>query len=205
MSRFIETIRAENGLVQQLERHQQRMSRTLEDHGLLTIPSLKDILNDISFPDSGRIRIRIEYGTNEHMIIEQFPYTRRMVRKIRMMHIAPPDYRYKYADRAWINALSSRSEADEILIIREGRITDVSIANIAFFDGRDWWTPDAPLLKGTERGRLIENGVIRETEIRVGDLGSFKGLRLMNAMLPWEDDVTYDMSVIDPVVFHPNM
>lgn len=205
MSRFIETIRAENGLVHQLERHQQRLSRTLEDHGVFTIPYLKDLLTDMNFPDSGRIRIRIEYGTDEQIIIEQFPYRRRMVQKIRMMHIVPPDYRYKYADRAWINAMLSCSHADEILIIRDGQITDVSIANIAFFDGSNWWTPDKPLLKGTERGRLIENGVIRETEIRVGDLWSFKGFRLMNAMLPWEDDLTYDMSVIDPVAFHPNM
>lgn len=178
---------------------------TLEAQGLHTSPSLKNILGDMKFPDSGRIRVRIEYGTEEDMIIEQFPYMRRTVRKIRMMYILPPDYRYKYADRAWINALLSKSQADEILIIREGRITDVSIANIAFFDGRNWWTPDAPLLKGTERDRLLENGVILESEIRVEDLGSFTGFRLMNAMLPWEDEVTYDITVIDPVAFHPNM
>ena len=205
MSRFIETIRAENGLVQQLDQHQQRMSRTLEDHGIHTIPCLKDILSEMNFPDSGRVRIRIEYGTDGKMIIEQFPYMRRTVEKIRMMHIIPPDYRYKYADRAWINALSSDSQADEILIIRDGRITDASIANIAFFDGSDWWTPDDPLLNGTERARLLDKGIIRKSDIRVEDLGSYTGFRLMNAMLPWEDGVTYDMSVIDPVAFHPKM
>jgi 4-amino-4-deoxychorismate lyase len=197
MSRFIETIRAENSVIQHLELHQTRMSRTLRDHGISAIPDLAARIENTSIQLSGRVRIRIEYDTAGHLHIEQFRYMRKEIRSIRLMHISPTDYRYKYADRAWINALMKNSDADEILMIRDGLVTDASIANIVFFDGSDWWTPDTPLLKGTERSRLLEMGIIQERRISFLDFSDYLGFRLINAMLPWEDDITYDIAIIN--------
>jgi 4-amino-4-deoxychorismate lyase len=196
MCRFIETIRAEGGVIQQPDRHQQRMSRTLREHGISAVPSIYELLKAIDIHPNGRVRVRIEYGLDGMVSIEQFPYMRKTISSMRLMSIQPPDYQYKYADRAWINALKDNSQSDEILIVRDHSITDASIANIAFFDGRTWWTPDTPLLHGTERERLLESGIIRETRVRDRDLGSYLRFRLINAMLPWEDEITYDMSVI---------
>ena len=196
MCRFIETIRAEDGVIQQPDRHQQRMSRTLRDHGISSVPSIRELLKAVDINPNGRVRVRIEYGLDGMVNMEQFPYMRKAIFSMRLMAIQPPDYRYKYADRAWINALKENSHADEILIVRDHCITDASIANIAFYDGSTWWTPDTPLLQGTERARLMESGIIRETRILDHDLRSFQRFRLMNAMLPWEDEIDYDMSVI---------
>lgn len=197
MSRFIETIRAENGRIPQLHLHQERMSRTLRDHGITDVPDLQTLLKDARRYDPGRWRIRIEYGTDGRQECSLHPYMRQKIEKMRMVNTTPPDYRYKYADRAWLHALKSQSKADEILIIRDDHITDASIANIVFRDQRGWWTPDTPLLNGTERRRLLSMGVIRESRIMVSDLSSFTGFRLINAMLPWEDDLTYDISLIE--------
>lgn len=196
MCRFIETIRSEDGVIQQPDRHQQRMSRTLRDHGFSAVPSIHELLKAIDMNHNGRVRVRIEYGLDGKVNIEQFPYMRKTISSMRLTLIQPPDYRYKYADRAWINALKDNSQSDEILIVRDHCITDASIANVAFFDGHTWWTPDTPLLHGTERARLLESGIIREARILDHDLQSFLRFRLMNAMLPWEDEIDHDMSVI---------
>ena len=37
-----------------------------------------------------------------------------------------------------------KREQDEILITRNGLLTDTSIANIALFNGKEWHTPKHP-------------------------------------------------------------
>lgn len=196
MSRFIETIRVEGGVIQHLERHQDRVTRTLSHHGVSVIPSLAVELEKLPINLPGRVRLRIEYDTKGLFEIGFFPYMRKQIDDLRIVHICPPDYRYKYADRAWINALVEKSDADEILMIRDGNVTDTSIANVTFYDGSTWLTPKEPLLMGTERSRLLNMGVIKESVITIRDISSFSGFRLINAMLPWEDDITYGMSVL---------
>lgn len=196
MSRFIETIRVEGGVIQHLERHQDRVTRTLSHHGVSVIPSLAVELEKLPINLPGRVRLRIEYDTKGLFEIGFFPYMRKQIDDLRIVHIFPPDYRYKYADRAWINALVEKSDADEILMIRDGNVTDTSIANVTFYDGSTWLTPKEPLLMGTERSRLLNMGVIKESVITIRDISSFSGFRLINAMLPWEDDITYGMSVL---------
>ena len=61
--------------------------------------------------------------------------------------------------------LDKKGDCDDILIIRNGLITDMSYANVAFFDGTQWLTPRIPLLAGTCRERLLETGPIREADI----------------------------------------
>jgi 4-amino-4-deoxychorismate lyase len=168
----------------------------LSHHGVSVIPSLAVELEKVPIKLPGRVRLRIEYDTKGLFEIGLFPYMRKQIDDLRIVHISPPDYRYKYADRAWINALVEKSDADEILMIRDGNVTDTSIANVTFYDGSTWLTPKEPLLMGTERSRLLNMGVIKESVITIRDISSFSGFRLINAMLPWEDDITYGMSVL---------
>lgn len=72
------------------------------------------------------------------------------------------------------------------LIVRRGLLTDTSIANIALFDGKDWFTPKLPLLRGTCRTALIDNGIIKEKDIRPEELSSYSFVRLFNAMINGE-------------------
>jgi 4-amino-4-deoxychorismate lyase len=196
MSRFIETIRVDNGRIPELERHLTRLRETLRLQSGVMPAGLEAAIIKQNFPSNGRYRLRIEYGLDEDWQMETFPYMRKKIEKMRIMHFAPPDYRFKYADRAWLDTLLRNSGADEALIISNNKLTDTTIANIVFTDGNGWWTPDTPLLAGTERTRLLEAGIISERSITLSDIISFAGYRLINAMMPWEDDVTYQMSTL---------
>ena len=69
--------------------------------------------------------------------------------------------------------------------MKQGLLTDTSIANIALSDGTHWYTPAHPLLKGTKRAALLEEGILQEKDIRPEDLPSFSTVRLFNAMIDW--------------------
>jgi len=79
-----------------------------------------------------------------------------------------------------------KEQCDDILIIKKGLVSDTSIANIAFYDGKLWFTPKAALLKGTCRTRLLLEGKIIEKEIRVEDIKKYKKIALMNAMIDFD-------------------
>ena len=96
------------------------------------------------------------------------------------------DYGHKFADRAGIDSLSYRARdmgADTALIVVNGRLTDFSYANAAFYDGSLWWTPSKPLLRGTARERLIREGKLRLADLVVADLKGFMLCSPVNAML----------------------
>ena len=80
-----------------------------------------------------------------------------------------------------------REEGDDILIIKDLLVTDTSIANIAFeTSGGEWITPKNPLLKGTTRARLLDEGKLKEADIRVHELRSFTKVALLNAMIDFD-------------------
>ena len=98
------------------------------------------------------------------------------------------DYSYKYTDRSILNTLfEKRKNCDDIIIMKRGFFTDSLFANLVFYDGSKYFTPANPLLKGTKRSRLIDEGILFEEEIGVDDLALFKFCGLINAMLDLED------------------
>ena len=185
MYRFFETIRAENGIVQALPYHQERVGLTLSHLRSTAQIDLQKALEKLSIPGYPTARIRVDYDLTGIQNIDAFPYSIRSIRHIAIMPLAEHDYRFKYADRTWINDLVSRSGCDEIIMAEGPYIRDASIANLAFFNGKDWLTPDIPLLAGTMRQQLLEQGIIQPATIRVEDLSQYQKIRLINAMIPW--------------------
>lgn len=78
-----------------------------------------------------------------------------------------------------------RNGCDDILIVKNNLITDTSIANIAFLLDGQWFTPKSPLLKGTTRARLIDEGKIKIAHLRLSDVNNTSKIALMNAMMGW--------------------
>jgi len=74
-------------------------------------------------------------------------------------------------------------DCDEIIIEQNGYLTDTTIANIAFYDGERWITPAKPLLKGTMRAKLLDEGLLHEKEIKKEDLKNYSQVALINAMI----------------------
>jgi 4-amino-4-deoxychorismate lyase len=188
---FLETICVLNGQPRNLEWHQRRVDATINHFspggisGESTLP-LADILVACDIPATGLYRCRIRYSLNS-IEVEFFPYTPRHIKTLRLME-APVgyDYSYKYADRKVLEELySQRGDADDILITRDGWITDTSIANIAFRKGDRWYTPSKPLLAGTTLKRLIAKGILVPRPIHQSMLHHFDSFCLFNAMNDW--------------------
>jgi 4-amino-4-deoxychorismate lyase len=91
----------------------------------------------------------------------------------------------------------THKSADEILIIKNGFVTDTSFSNIVFFDGIKWITPSTYLLNGTQRQQLLQQGAIIEEEIRPSDLKHFRFAKLINAMLDLETSPSIDILIIE--------
>lgn len=111
------------------------------------------------------------------------------------------DNRIKYAlklqDRHVLNVLyQQRGNCDDVLIVKEGYVTDSSYANLVFFDGSEWFTPSTFLLPGTCRRRLLDLGWIKEREIQLEDVKTFKGFQLINALLDFDPDRVIPISGI---------
>ena len=93
-------------------------------------------------------------------------------------------YNYKYANREELNILLQKQhDADEIIIEKEGYLTDTTIANIAFYDGKQWFTPEKPLLKGTMRAKLLDEGFLHTRKIKKEEISDYTHVALMNAMI----------------------
>jgi 4-amino-4-deoxychorismate lyase len=98
------------------------------------------------------------------------------------------EYSYKYENRERLNELKERrQDCDEIMIVKNGCITDTSFSNLVFYDGKKYLTPAQPLLNGTKRKLLLQQGWISEATIKPEDLNNFQHCGLINAMLNKDD------------------
>lgn len=133
---------------------------------------------------AGVIKVHVDYGAAEAALTLS-PYRPKQVERLRMVADDGIDYAYKYADRSALNrCLAQRGHCDDVIIVKNGLLTDTSYSNIALFDGSSWLTPRQPLLRGTMRAFLIDSGQLQEADIRPSDVSSFSKLSLINAMLP---------------------
>lgn len=186
---LIESIRLINGHFDLIGYHQARMklSQQMVFHQTDENFSLLDYLQQFSFPVSGIYKCRLLYDTS--LAIPEFiPYQKKTIESLKVIRCDEIEYRFKFADRRKINALISQKEnCDDILIIKNGQITDTSYCNIAFYNGNDWLTPENPLLTGVRRASLLEQGIIKCSIITPDMLNKFSSFKLFNAMIPWEE------------------
>ena len=74
----------------------------------------------------------------------------------------------------------------DVLIVRNNLLTDTSIANVALEKEGVWYTPRTPLLKGTKRALLLEQGVLTECDIPSDVISSYSHIALFNAMIDFQ-------------------
>lgn len=182
--------------------HQRRVDATLQHFYPKAFTEsesfpLFDILLSCQFPSTGKVRCRIEYDLNS-LSVEFFPYDPRTINTLHLIE-APSgyDYRYKYADRKILDDLfAQRKDADDVLITRDGWITDTSIANIAFRKDDRWYTPSVPLLAGTTLKRLIADGILIPRPIHQSDIHRYDAFKIFNAMNGWDNAIEIPTSKI---------
>lgn len=141
-------------------------------------------------------KCRVTYGPTIEKV-EFEPYQVRPVNTLRLIDAGTLNYSYKWADRQALNGLfAQRGFADDIILVRNGFVMDTSYANLAFGDGQRWYTPEQPLLEGTHRARLISDGILQPTPIHTTDLGQFRELKLVNALLDWHTTPTLPIEAV---------
>ncbi|HEX5710329.1 MAG TPA: aminotransferase class IV family protein [Sulfuricurvum sp.] len=176
---LLETIRCEGGIAHHLTYHQGRLDNSLSSLGIAARYTLSDLITP---PDDALYRCRFLYD-EEHYRVEYHPYSPKKITSLRLIHDDTIDYSLKYADRNVLEKLfDARDGCDDILIVKNGYLTDTTIANIALFIDNQWLTPDSPLLEGTTRSRLIDEGKIIPARLHVSDARNASSIALINAM-----------------------
>ncbi len=181
---FFETIKVKGNKLFNLNYHQERMDRTRLEILGLKVPV--DLSNEIIIPKelSGqKLKCRVNYSKKIGKIEFEI-YNPRRIKTLKIIIDNDIDYSYKFSDRKKLNKLLiQKGDLDEILIVKNGLITDTSFSNIVFYDGNKFVTPSLPLLKGCMRQKLLDTGKIIEQHIRISNLKSFQSAYLINAML----------------------
>jgi 4-amino-4-deoxychorismate lyase len=189
MSLLVESIRVEDGVPVNIHFHNERMVRTIKN--LFNINKKTDLLNILDVPSDARkgiFKCRVEYDQAIRKI-EFLPYKIKAVNTLKLVECNDISYSYKFADRKKIDSLfEKRGASDDILIIKEGLVTDSSYANVVLKDlNGKWITPFTCLLAGTRRASLLKSGLIKENEVRVNDLHNYTLIKIINAMIGIED------------------
>lgn len=140
------------------------------------------------FAQEGIFQCRVLYDDRK-MSVEFLPYSPRQVRSLKIVFSDDICYPYKYINRDKINRLfDMRGEADDILIVKFGKVTDSSYSNVIFRDNEgNWITPSSFLLPGTRRAGLLKSMKIEEADIAYDDITKFAEVKLINAMMGIDD------------------
>lgn len=184
MSRFIETIKLKEGEFYRLKHHQQRMEMAFKlFYPEIPVINLEAYLLNLAIPKDGIYKCRIVYDS-EICQVEFILYQFRTVQTLKLIETSIKTTVYKPEDRTVINqAFAQRGECDDVLLVRNGLLTDTSYSNVALFNGQEWMTPRIPLLYGTQRAYLIEKEMIVEADIPADTLRNYQKIRLFNAMI----------------------
>jgi len=172
-----ETIKVKDGKLLNLKYHQQRVDKTREHFGFRDKLELKEYNFDL--PQKGEFRLRVDYDKD----IESFACKAFTCREFKEFRVVESDveYDYKYANRDELDAL--KKDDKEIIIIKNGLLTDTTIANIALHVDGIWLTPKTPLLYGTTRARLIDSGFLKCKDLTPIDLKKAQNFAIMNALI----------------------
>ena len=196
MSRFIETLCIQNGEIRNLEGHQKRCDKTR--YKKFGFTDELDLAAQIKLEENqriGKFKCRILYGKIVESV-EILSYEIRKINSIKLVLNNEIDYRFKSEDRAVFELIKDSITEDEIIILKNGEITDTSYSNLVFFDGENWITPTSYLLNGTMRQSLLQSGRIKEEEVNPKDFNRFVSFKLINAMMDLDESPELDISII---------
>ncbi|TVR54629.1 MAG: chorismate-binding protein [Spirochaetaceae bacterium] len=183
MYRLVESLHVVDGVVEAVESHDERLATSYRAvFGGRPPFSISAALESTAIPQHGVQKCRVVYDRDGY-VVEFAPYPSRLVRNARIVHDDGISYPHKFTDRSALDAaFARRAGCDEIIIVRDGRVTDAYSSNLVFFDGVRAFTPDTPLLPGTRRARLLDAGTIVEAPIRVSEIGRFASVSFINAL-----------------------
>ena len=164
MSQFIESIKVENQKTFLLELHQQRVDNTFKHFGKEGSLDLKKIFEKLEHDEDGLYKLRIMYDLEGKFRTQIIPYAFPEIHDFQLVENNSFDYSFKFEDRKEFEKMKSKSNAEEIIIVKNNHITDTSYANLLFLKGKEWFTPNTFLLNGIQRQHLLKTKKIKEIE-----------------------------------------
>tara|TARA_B110000858_G_C17500444_1_gene335720 strand:+ start:22 stop:612 length:591 start_codon:yes stop_codon:yes gene_type:complete len=192
---LFESIRVEGGQAYLLHYHQARIERSYRQLFQKKCPwKLTTILPEL--PTTGLHKLRFLYNKRAFSF-EIAPYEARKIESLKCVEINTYNYDLKFTDRSGIDqAFALRGDCDDVLMTKNGFLTDTSYCNILLFDGTNLITPEKPLFKGVQREYLLDEKIIKVGEIHERDLNNYESFMLVNAMLVFKEKVVFHVSLI---------
>jgi len=188
MSLLVESIKILNGRIYNLRLHEERANLTRKQ--LYGLSRALDLRSNIIIPEEykkGLVKCRIIYREAVHQVSFQ-PYQKRIISCVKIIENNDIDYSYKWQKRDNMDALfNMKGKADEIIIVKNGLLTDAYYYNIVCLSGKALFTPSRPLLHGVMREKLLNNKRIIPWDITVPNLKEFDRIYLVNALTPLGD------------------
>lgn len=187
MSRLVESIKLLDGELYNLRYHQQRIDSALRE---LSFGISINLASGIRIPlthQKGFYKCRVLYNFNGINEISFETYRIKPIKKLKLIFTDDIEYKFKWENRKLLNDLyEQRDDADDVIIVKNQLITDSSYANLAFKKASKWFTPASPLLHGTQRQKLIDEGKIFPRDICYKDVEEFDCCKLINALLEFD-------------------
>lgn len=184
---LFETIKIENRALCNISAHNERLNRSRKELSGRT--DFIDLARYIRIPDhldNSIYKCRVVYSESIHSIEFQ-PYVKKKINSLQMVHADEIEYSYKFLDRTALDHILKSVKTDEVIIVKNDRITDTSFSNIVLFDGNKWITPPGCLLEGTCRSALLNSNTISCEEVAAGDIRRYQYIKLINAMNSMND------------------
>lgn len=196
MFQFIESIKIEDRKIFLLDLHQKRVNETFAQFGKEHPIGLNKIFKNLQHDEDGLFKLRIAYDLDRKFTTQLIPYAIPEIDDFQLVINNTIDYSFKYENRKEINLMKEKAKAEEIIIVKNNRITDTSFSNLLFKKGKDWFTPNTYLLNGVQRQHLLKNKKIKEVEITLQNLAEFSHFQIINAMNDFDDMFIYSIEKI---------
>lgn len=137
-----------------------------------------------AFSRDGLYKCRFMYDA-QHYAMELTRYTSKYIQQLVLTEVPEMVYDFKYSDRSEINNYTrSLGKGMDVLFTRNGYLMDTSYCNVALYKEGTWYTPEMPLLQGTQRAVGLKDGLLKQALIHRNDLHSFERITLFNALNP---------------------
>ncbi len=183
--KLVESIRVMNGRFSRLSLHEDRLNHTRKM--LFSATNTLCLKRKILIPEpyqKGLVKCRLIYSKD----IEEISFSHYEIRKINRIKIVTCDtisYSFKYLERTTLdNLFEQKTNCDEIMIIKNGQVTDAYYYNYVFQKGHEYFTPTEPLLEGVMRSSLINAQKIIKRDIFAAEIHQFDAIHLINALTP---------------------
>lgn len=183
---YFETIKCDDYEVFNLDYHNRRISNTI---------ALNINLQEYIYPPNAQLfRCKVIYEDSGILSVDFFSYKKRVIKSFKLIIDDNIDYSKKYLHREELDKLfAKKNKADEIIIVKDGLVSDTSIANIAILYENRWITPKKPLLNGTTRERYLDERKIFEADISIDMLKKASKIALLNAMIDFDEYEDYSI------------